>query len=125
MIALSPETVLRLHARMLEATGGAAGILDEGALHSAVLNAYATFDGADLYPGIEDKAAATAYGIVANHPFADGNKRTGLFAMLVLLEVNGILLRHTQQELIDLGLGIASGIIRQKDIAQWIRSHRE
>ncbi|HOJ11539.1 MAG TPA: type II toxin-antitoxin system death-on-curing family toxin [Clostridiales bacterium] len=69
-----------------------------------------------MYKTIEDKCASICFGIVNNHPFVDGNKRTGIYTMLVLLEYNGILLRYTHKELIDLGLTIAEGRYKQENI---------
>ncbi len=107
MIRIPVEQVLSLHRKMISATGGDIGIRDISLLDSALGNAYATFDGKELYKTIEDKCASICFGIVNNHSFVDGNKRTGIYTMLVLLEYNGILLRYTQKELIDLGLAIA------------------
>lgn len=86
---LSLEQVIELHRRVMERTGGGYGIRDAGALASAVAQPEMTFDGMDLYPTLAAKAAALAHAIVQNHPFIDGNKRTGHAAMEVLLLLNG------------------------------------
>ncbi|MDZ7838421.1 MAG: type II toxin-antitoxin system death-on-curing family toxin [Actinomycetota bacterium] len=88
-------------------------------------HAYATFDGNDLYPAIEAKAARQAFGIVRNHPFVDGNKRTGLFVMLTFLELNGIKLNFSQPELVKLGMGISDGTISPGKINKWIINHKK
>ena len=72
---LSLAEVLRLHQALLDQSGGAPGLLDLGALESAVAQPLVTFDGDDLYPSLEEKAAALCFSLVSNHPFADGNKR--------------------------------------------------
>ena len=90
MIRLDKEQIKRLHAKMIEATGGSDGIRDEGLLESALAAPFQTFDGEELYPSILGKIARMTYGIITNHPFVDGNKRIGTYVMLVLLELNHI-----------------------------------
>ena len=124
MKKLDSAQVLYLHKLMCSATGGFSSIYDLAGLESAIYHAYASFEGRDLYATIEEKAARQAYGIIRNHPFIDGNKRTGLFVMLVFLELNGIKLCFTQHELIKLGIGIADGSINPKQITEWILKHK-
>jgi death-on-curing protein len=69
MITLSVEQ--RLHQKMIEASGGANGVHSLGALESAIAHVFASFDGKDLYPSIEEKAARQAYAIIRNHPFLE------------------------------------------------------
>jgi death-on-curing protein len=120
MIKLDITDVLLLHEMMCKKTGGAPGVRDTGVLESSLYHAYATFEEKDLYPTIEEKAARQAYGIIKNHPFVDGNKRTGLFVMLVFLELNSIRLEFSQLELVKLGIGIADGSLESSDITKWI-----
>jgi len=101
------------------------GLRDIGALESALYHAYASFEGKNLYPTLEEKAARQAYGIIRNHPFLDGNKRTGLFVMLVFLELNDIKLHFSQPELVKLGIGIAEGRIGSQQITKWIIEHKK
>lgn len=61
--------------------------------------------------------------MVKNHGFVDGNKRIGVSVMLLLLRLNGIKIKYSQNELVNLGLGIADGSIDEKDIKQWIKKH--
>jgi death on curing protein len=124
VIRIDTAQVLYLHNLMYKATGGSSGLWDIGALESAVYHAYASFEGKDLYPTIEEKAARQAYGIIRNHPFLDGNKRTGLFVMLVFLELNGIKLHFSQSELVELGITIAEGKTDSKQITKWIFKHK-
>jgi len=124
MIKLDTTQVLYLHNIMCKSTGGSSGLRDSGALESAVYHAYASFDGKDLYPTVEEKAARQAYSVIRNHPFFDGNKRTGLFVMLVFLELNNIKLYFSQSELVDLGIGIAEGKTDSKQITKWIIDHK-
>ena len=125
MKKLDPAQVLYLHSLMCNATGGLPGLRDRAALESAIYHSYASFEGKDLYPTVEGKGARQAYGIIRNHPFIDGNKRTGLFVMLVFLELNNIKLNFTQSELVDLGIGIAEGKIDSEKINKWISKHKK
>ena len=118
------EYILKLHKKMIDATGGLDGIRNIELLKLAVENSKVTFGGTDLYPMVEDKCASVCYSIISNHAFIDGNKRIGLYVMLILLEYNGIRIIFSQEELIDLGLDIAKGKLKQQDIVKWISSHR-
>lgn len=123
MIILTKEEVLRLHEKLLEKTGGLPGVRDMGMLESAVLNCMQTFNETDLYPTVLEKSARTAFSICKNHPFNDGNKRTAILTMLVILKLNSINLTYSQKELIDLGLGIADGSVNYENIVEWIKQH--
>ena len=96
---------------------------DRGLLESAVYSADASFDDVEIYPTIEEKAARLAYSLISNHAFVDGNKRIGVFVMLMTLRLNGIRLVYTQPELIELGLQAASGIMKYEEILNWIKVH--
>jgi death-on-curing protein len=123
MIFLSVDEIIEIHEKLLKATGGAYGIRNIGFLESAVMSCYQSFADENLYPAITDKAARMAYVICHNHPFIDGNKRVAVTAMLVTLRLNEINLSFTQQELIDLGLGIADNSIGYDDIVLWVSAH--
>jgi death on curing protein len=86
---LTTQQVLRIHARSIELFGGDTGVRDLGLVESALAQPRASFDGTELYPTLADKAAALAYSLVRNHPFLDGNKRTGYGAMMMFLGRNG------------------------------------
>jgi death-on-curing protein len=75
-----------------------------------------------MYPTIQQKAARLAFSIVKNHPFVDGNKRSGIHVMLVFLAINGILPDYTQEELIEIGLKLADGSIDDIFLFQWLLS---
>ena len=123
MIRFSKEKVLLLHQRMAEATGGSVGVRDEGLLDSALENAFATFDGVELYPSKEEKAARLGFSLVSNHAFVDGNKRIGIYIMLSFLEMNGIRLHCTDEEIVNIGLSIASGSMNYEDLRDWVYEH--
>ena len=124
MIKFNSEKVKRLHQLMAEATGGSVGVRDEGLLDSAIEGAFATFDGAELYPSKEEKAAKLGYSLISNHAFVDGNKRIGVYVILSFLELNGIHIEATDKDVVSLGIGVADGSIEQKDILDWIYKHK-
>jgi death-on-curing protein len=125
MITLSKEQVLMLHARLIEVTGGSAGVRDEGMLDSALSNPFQSFGGGELYPSIQAKAAQLCFGLVKNHSMLDGNKRLGTHVMLIFLALNGYELSYSQQELSDTILALAAGKIGAEDIREWIIEHQK
>ena len=124
MIKFSQEKVLLLHQLITEETGGDPGLRDFGLLDSALESAYATFDGNDLYPTKEEKAARLGFALISNHAFVDGNKRIGMYIMLTFLEVNGIRLDCTNEDVVEAGLGVASGKMSYEELLAWVKSHR-
>ena len=124
MIKFSSEKVKLLHQLMAEATGGSVGVRDEGLLDSAIESAFASFDGFELYPSKEEKAAKLGYSLISNHAFVDGNKRIGVYVMLSFLELNGIHIESSDEDVIALGLGTADGRMDQEDVLMWIRNYR-
>lgn len=124
MIRLTEERVKLLYKLMVEATGGSFGIRDENLLDSALEGIFQTFDGKELYPTKEEKGAMLGYSLISNHAFVDGNKRIGVYVMLTFLEVNGIRIECTDDELIELGLGVAAGEISYEELLDWILNHK-
>ena len=124
MTKISSEKIKLLHQLMAEATGGSIGVRDEGLLDSAVESAFATFDGVELYPSKEEKAAKLGYSLVSNHAFVDGNKRIGVYVMISFLELNGIHIESSDEDVIALGLGVADGSMSQDDVLKWIYAHK-
>jgi len=120
MIMLSKAQIKRLHRKLLEATGGLDGIRDETMLDSALAAAFQTFDSVEFYPSTMAKIARLAYGLVANHPFVDGNKRIGTYVMLILLELNHIKADFTDDDIIRIGLELASGKMDDKQLLDLI-----
>lgn len=125
MIFFDLEQVVKLHSSLIAKTGGMDGIRDENLLDSALNSLFQTFDGNELYPDIFDKAAQLCYSLVENHPFADGNKRTGVHLTLLFLKLNGEKIEYTQSDLIDFGLGIASGKMTKDSIKEWLLNHKK
>ena len=125
MIKFSKEKVLLLHQIIAEATGGSIGVRDEGLLESALESAYASFGGQDFYPTKEEKGARLGYALISNHAFVDGNKRIGVYVMLAFLEMNGIRILCTDEELVHVGLSVADGSMGYEEVLQWVTEHRE
>ena len=123
MIRFSKEKVELLHQLMAEETGGAAGVRDEGLLDSALEGIYQSFDGKELYPTKEEKGARLGYTLISNHAFLDGNKRIGMYVMLTFLEVNGIKLACSNEDIVEAGLGVASGKMDYERLLTWVRNH--
>ena len=124
MIRLSQERVLLLHQMLIAETGGAADVRDLGLLDSALESIYATFDGEDLYPTKEEKGARLGFSLISNHAFVDGNKRIGMYVMLTFLELNGIRMECSNQDVVDTGLAVADGSMKYDALLQWIREHK-
>ena len=106
MILLNKEQIKYLHSKMIQETGGSNGIRDEGLPDSALSAPFQSFGGMELYPSMIRKGARLCYGLIKNHAFFDGNKRIGIYAMLVFLELNGMEIECSEEELIALGLGL-------------------
>lgn len=123
MIRLTKKQLLSVHSMLIEATGGIDGLRDEGLLESALETPFQTFGNQELYPTLLQKAARLGCSLVSNHPFTDGNKRIGIHAMLVFLELNGVEIQCTQQELIDLGLSLATGKVSFENLVEWLIAH--
>ena len=124
MIKFSKEKILLLHQIIAEATGGSIGVRDEGLLESALETAYASFDGKEFYPTKEEKGARLGYALITNHAFVDGNKRIGIYVMLSFLEMNGIRIRCTDEELVHIGLSVADGSMSYEALYQWVMEHK-
>ena len=121
MIRLSTEQVLALHRMMAEATGGDPGLRDRGLLESTLASAFQTFGGAELYPTTEEKIARTAYALISDHAFLDGNKRIGMFVLLILSELCGLCFRPAVAEVTRVGLSVAAGEMTYADLLAWMR----
>ncbi len=124
MIRFSEEKVLLLHQLIIAETGGSAELRDIGLLDSALEGIFQTFGGEELYPTKEEKGARLGYTLISNHAFVDGNKRIGMYVMLTFLEVNGIHMDCTNEDVVEAGLGVASGEMKYEDLLAWVRTHR-
>lgn len=124
MIRFSREKVLLLHKLIAEETGGSVGVRDAGLLDAALEGIYATFGGQELYPTKEEKGARLGFSLISNHAFVDGNKRIGMYVMLTFLEVNGIRLDCENEDIVEAGLAVASGLMPYEGLLNWVIEHK-
>jgi len=122
---LSLDQALQMHEESIRHYGGDSGIRDIGLLESALAQPLATFAGQYLHEDIYSMAAAYLYHIVMNHPFVDGNKRTGTLAAFIFLHANALTLTCSSDELADLTLAVACGNLDKAGIAEFFRSHTQ
>ena len=125
MIRFSKEKVLLLHKIMAEATGGSVGVRDESLLEAALENAFAGYGDQEFYPSKEEKGARLGFELILNHAFVDGNKRIGMYVMLSFLEMNGIRIVCTDEELVYAGLSVADGSMGYDELLEWVINHKE
>ena len=123
MKRLNKKQVMFLHTEIIRTSGGLDGLRDEGLLESAVGLPFQTFDGKELYPSLLEKAVKLGYGLIHNHSFIDGNKRVGLHAMLVFLDINHVMLEYEDSDLIQTILWVADGSLTDDDLLQWLQNH--
>ena len=124
MIVLSKSQIRLLHTQLIEQTGGTDGVRDDGLLDSALCAPFQSFDGIDVFPSIQQKAARLGFGLIKNHPFVDGNKRIGAHVMLIFLALNHIELEYTQEELTEIILKVAGSESSYEGLLQWIIQHQ-
>ena len=118
---LTLDEALAIHAHQLARYGGALGVRDQGLLESALAMPAAIFAGEYLHPSLPEQAAAYLFHLVKNHPFVDGNKRVGLACSLVFLRLNGIRVRATDDDLVDIVMGVTEGRRSKADVAVFFR----
>ena len=124
-VFLSLDEVLALHHDQLERYGGSAGLRDLGLLESALAMPEASFGGQYLHPTVLEMAAAYLFHLVKNHPFVDGNKRIGLITAIAFLGLNDLRLVATEDELVELVVGVASGSASKAEVAVFLEGHTE
>lgn len=122
-IQFTVQDIYELHIQLEETFILSSGIRDENLLASAVNTPFQTFMGNDLYPTLYDKAAQLCYGIVNNHPFIDGNKRTALHSMYVYLIINGFDITASQQDVENLIINVAAGRIHNTELSKWLQDN--
>lgn len=125
MIRFSQEKVLLLHQLITQETGGDSGVRDFDLLDSALESVFQTFDGVELYPTKQEKGARLGYTLISNHAFVDGNKRIGMYVMLAFLQVNGIHIHPTNEEVARVGLAVASGRMDYPALLAWVIENTE
>lgn len=120
---LTVTEVLQLYRLLMEQSGGTVGILNLSSLESAIAQPHMTFNGAELYPTIADKASALGFSLVMNHAFVDGNKRIGHAAMEVFLVLNGYEINASAEEQESIILNLAAGKLDREKFTDWLRQH--
>jgi len=121
IVWLLEETLTAIHHRQIAEHGGSEGLRDEGLLSSALARPQNLLAYGEPPPDLASLAAAYAYGIVRNHPFVDGNKRTALVAARTFLILNGVDLGATQDDKVLTFVNLAEGAISEEELADWIR----
>lgn len=122
-IYLTLEQIIIIHEDQIVRYGGSSGLRDVSLLESAVFRPQSSFGGEDLYPTVFNKASALIHSLVLNHPFIDGNKRTGTVSLLVFLEMNGYRLQVTQKALVNTVLEVESKKINIEKLSAWIKKY--
>lgn len=122
---LTVNQILEVHDEQIELFGGMHGVRDKGLLESAVMMPQAAFGDEYLSGDIFGMAATYAFGIIKNHAFVDGNKRTGITSAVSFLMFNGIDLKLTQEEFFDIAIAIATSKLSTEQLAQFFREHAE
>ena len=123
MRSVTIAEILETYQRIMQQTGGLVAIRDFGALESALSQPYMTFGGNELYPSLAEKAAALGFSLIQNHPFADGNKRTGHAAMAMFLAINGYKIDASIDEQTEIVLSVASGKLNREGFTEWLSNH--
>ena len=119
------KNILRLHELSIITYGGSQGIRDQGLMESAIARPYQTFGGEDLYPTVFEKAAALTESIIINHPFIDGNKRTGLLAMLIILKIGNFKITASNDDTYNFTIQISTGEMKFEEIVLWLKNNTE
>jgi len=119
---LTLSEAFEIYRRIMERSGGTVGIHSLGALESALAQPRLTFGGEELYPTIVEKAAALGFSLIKNHPFVDGNKRTGHAAMETSLFLNGVEIDAAVDEQEQVILQVASGELGREAFTDWLRA---
>ncbi len=117
MRILTLEQLLQLHALVIQETGGSSGLRDLGRLESAIATQTQNVFGEELYSDLTEKAAAMIRSIIADHPFTDGNKRTGMLAGLTFLKINGLEVDMAEGALEDFAVTVANDKLDIKAIS--------
>lgn len=122
---ISVAQTLNIHNTAIKKFGSSTGIRDMAGLESALARPFQTFDGNELYATFFEKAAALGESIIMNHPFVDGNKRTGYLLMEALLRANGVKIIATDEDLYTFIINISTGSFSFDQIATWLQENSQ
>lgn len=122
---IKQEDILKIHNFLIDQFGGSHGLRDESSLNSAINRPFATFEQQELYPEPVDKATAILESIVTNHPFIDGNKRTGYVLARLLLLKSGLDIKATQEEKYEMVIAVSKGEWKFEQIRDWFTERCE
>ena len=120
---ITMEQILLLHHLSIEKYGGSHGVRDAGLLDSAIARQFQTFAGENLYTSVFEQAAAISESLIINHPFVDGNKRTGFLAMIAILRINNIMLNADETHAYQFIIDISTGKIRFEEIVTLLKNN--
>ncbi len=119
----SIDLVKKIHDRIISETGGSYGVRDTNLLKSALEIPFQTFDGKELYPSTIEKALKLLELVIKNHPFVDGNKRTGYVLFTLYLELNNFYIKATEEEKYEFIMNIAKGRYNFQEMLKWAEIH--
>jgi len=122
---ISIQETVYIHNLLIKTFGGSIGVRDFQALESALSRPFQTFDNVELYPSVIEKAASLFESLLANHPFVDGNKRTGYVLMRLFLKKNGMDIIADEETKYQFVIDVASGVKRYDDILIWLEDYVE
>ena len=120
---LTIQEVLEIYHNAMEQSGGLAGVRDIGALESSLAQPQMVFGGQELYPDMVEKAAVLGFLLIQNHPFLDGNKRTGHAAMETFLVLNGLEITADLEEQVTIILQVAASQMKRDQFVEWVRKY--
>ena len=120
---ISIVVVIRLHELSIKFFGGSSGVRDTEMLESALARPFQTFGGVELYESIFEKSAALLESLIKNHPFVDGNKRTGFLAVLMLLKKNKIKVIASEAAAYNFVISVASSLITFEETILWLQQN--
>ena len=120
---ISIEDILNLHELSIKLYGGSKGIRDLGLLESAIARPFQSFAGEDLYSSPVEKAAALGESLIINHPFVDGNKRTGMLGIVTFLLECGIEIKASEVDLYSFIINISTGELKFDQIVEWLKTN--
>lgn len=122
---ISLQEVIMLQEKLISRFGGSYGIREINLLKSSVENVFQTYDGEELYPSHLDKIIQVTYSLIENHCFVDGNKRIGVMVLLYLLKINEIKHNLSNEDIIEIGLKVASGEMSKEELRKFVENKIE